>query len=116
MFCVADENSCSSTDAVWANCEQNVQTPVLMHSPHLTSTALRGQKKMTPEDGYMAAYSMPTEQLPHHPVLDPQQQQQQQQREHHPPAAMDYKCVPRTSCLMGFNTSGVFFQCLLRSK
>ncbi|XP_075876525.1 cohesin subunit SA-2-like isoform X1 [Nelusetta ayraudi] len=89
-----DENSCSSTDAVWANCKQNVQTPVLMHSPHLTSTALRGQKKMTPEDGYMAAYSMPAEQLPHHPVLAPQQQQPQQQpqqqREHHPPAAMDY--------------------------
>lgn len=64
-----------------------------MHSPHLTSTALRDQKKMRPEDSYMAAYSMPTEQHPHHPVPPPQQQQQQQQH-HHPQTAIDYKSVP----------------------
>lgn len=110
MFSVADENSCSSADAVWANCEQNVQTPLVMHSPHLASTAPRDQKKMTPEDSYMAAYSMPTEQLPSHPVLPPQQQQ-----EHQPQAAMDYKCVPRTSCLMRFHES-VFFSVLIEIK
>uniref|UniRef100_A0A671YQ17 Cohesin subunit SA n=1 Tax=Sparus aurata TaxID=8175 RepID=A0A671YQ17_SPAAU len=52
---------CSSTDAVWMNREQNVQTPVMMHSPHLTSTVLRDPKKMRPEDSYAAAYAMPTE-------------------------------------------------------
>uniref|UniRef100_A0A671YRW1 Cohesin subunit SA n=1 Tax=Sparus aurata TaxID=8175 RepID=A0A671YRW1_SPAAU len=40
------------TDAVWMNREQNVQTPVMMHSPHLTSTVLRDPKKMRPEDSY----------------------------------------------------------------
>uniref|UniRef100_A0A8D0AUI4 Cohesin subunit SA n=1 Tax=Sander lucioperca TaxID=283035 RepID=A0A8D0AUI4_SANLU len=39
-----------SSDAVWMNREQNVQTPVMMHSPHLTSTVLRDPKKMRPED------------------------------------------------------------------
>uniref|UniRef100_A0A669CVN1 Cohesin subunit SA n=1 Tax=Oreochromis niloticus TaxID=8128 RepID=A0A669CVN1_ORENI len=42
---------------------QNVQTPVMMHSPHLTSTVLRDPKKMRPED----------KQHPHQPV-PPQQQ------------------------------------------
>ncbi|TNN88658.1 Cohesin subunit SA-2 [Liparis tanakae] len=64
----AEENSCSSSDAVWMNREQNVQTPVMMHSPHLSSTVLRDPKKMRPEDGYTAAFTMPTEQLPHQPV------------------------------------------------
>uniref|UniRef100_A0A3B4XPM8 Cohesin subunit SA n=1 Tax=Seriola lalandi dorsalis TaxID=1841481 RepID=A0A3B4XPM8_SERLL len=62
----AEENSCSSSDAVWMNREQNVQTPVMMHSPHLTSTVLRDPKKMRPEDSYTTAYTMPTEQHPHH--------------------------------------------------
>uniref|UniRef100_A0A8C4IQM1 Cohesin subunit SA n=1 Tax=Dicentrarchus labrax TaxID=13489 RepID=A0A8C4IQM1_DICLA len=64
----SEENSCSSSDAVWVNREQNVQTPVMMHSPHLTSTVLRDPKKMRPEDSYTAAYTMPTEQHPHQPV------------------------------------------------
>uniref|UniRef100_A0A4W6FRR8 Cohesin subunit SA n=1 Tax=Lates calcarifer TaxID=8187 RepID=A0A4W6FRR8_LATCA len=38
------------SDAVWMNREQNVQTPVMIHSPHLTSTVLRDPKKMRPED------------------------------------------------------------------
>uniref|UniRef100_A0A8C4P0D3 SCD domain-containing protein n=1 Tax=Dicentrarchus labrax TaxID=13489 RepID=A0A8C4P0D3_DICLA len=50
-----------SSDAVWVNREQNVQTPVMMHSPHLTSTVLRDPKKMRPEDSYTAAYTMPTD-------------------------------------------------------
>uniref|UniRef100_A0AAX7W4T4 Cohesin subunit SA n=1 Tax=Astatotilapia calliptera TaxID=8154 RepID=A0AAX7W4T4_ASTCA len=48
----------SSSDAVWMNREQNVQTPVMMHSPHLTSTVLRDPKKMRPEDSF-------TQQQPH---------------------------------------------------
>uniref|UniRef100_A0A669DPT7 Cohesin subunit SA n=1 Tax=Oreochromis niloticus TaxID=8128 RepID=A0A669DPT7_ORENI len=51
-------NSSSSSDAVWMNREQNVQTPVMMHSPHLTSTVLRDPKKMRPEDSF-------TQQQPH---------------------------------------------------
>uniref|UniRef100_A0A8C2ZFI0 Cohesin subunit SA n=1 Tax=Cyclopterus lumpus TaxID=8103 RepID=A0A8C2ZFI0_CYCLU len=35
---------------VWMNREQNMQTPVMMHSPHLTSTVLRDPKKMRQED------------------------------------------------------------------
>ncbi|XP_068572420.1 cohesin subunit SA-2a isoform X2 [Cebidichthys violaceus] len=80
-----EENSCSSSDAVWMNREQNVQTPVMMHSPHLTSTVLRDPKKMRPEDSYTAAFTMPAEQHPHQPV--PLQQQQPQ---HHHQAAIDY--------------------------
>uniref|UniRef100_A0A8C2ZEV6 Cohesin subunit SA n=1 Tax=Cyclopterus lumpus TaxID=8103 RepID=A0A8C2ZEV6_CYCLU len=57
---------CSSSDAVWMNREQNMQTPVMMHSPHLTSTVLRDPKKMRQEDSCTAAFTMPTEQLPHH--------------------------------------------------
>uniref|UniRef100_A0A673BAU7 Cohesin subunit SA n=1 Tax=Sphaeramia orbicularis TaxID=375764 RepID=A0A673BAU7_9TELE len=60
------EGDCSSTDAVWMNCEQNVQTPVMMPSPHLTSTVLRDPKKMRPENSYTSAYTMPSEQHPHH--------------------------------------------------
>uniref|UniRef100_A0AAQ4Q0H5 Cohesin subunit SA n=1 Tax=Gasterosteus aculeatus aculeatus TaxID=481459 RepID=A0AAQ4Q0H5_GASAC len=87
---VAEENSCSSSDAVWMNREPNAQTPLMMHSPHLTSTVLRDPKKMRPEDSYTAAFAMPTEQHPHQPA--PLQQQQQQQPPQHPhEAAIDYK-------------------------
>uniref|UniRef100_A0A7N8YHQ6 Cohesin subunit SA n=1 Tax=Mastacembelus armatus TaxID=205130 RepID=A0A7N8YHQ6_9TELE len=58
---LVEENSSSSSDAVWMNREQNVQTPVMMHSPHLTSTVLRDPKKMRPEDSYTTAYTMPAE-------------------------------------------------------
>uniref|UniRef100_A0AAX7URG8 Cohesin subunit SA n=1 Tax=Astatotilapia calliptera TaxID=8154 RepID=A0AAX7URG8_ASTCA len=61
-----------SSDAVWMNREQNVQTPVMMHSPHLTSTVLRDPKKMRPEDSFTATFTMPAEQHPHQPV-PPQQ-------------------------------------------
>uniref|UniRef100_A0AAQ5XAR7 Cohesin subunit SA n=1 Tax=Amphiprion ocellaris TaxID=80972 RepID=A0AAQ5XAR7_AMPOC len=63
-----EENSCSSSDAVWMNREQNVQTPVMMHSPHLTSTVLRDPKKMRPEDSY--TFTMPAEQHPIQAAID----------------------------------------------
>uniref|UniRef100_A0A7N6BYR5 Cohesin subunit SA n=1 Tax=Anabas testudineus TaxID=64144 RepID=A0A7N6BYR5_ANATE len=85
IFSLAEENSCSSSDAVWMNREQNVQTPVMMHSPHLTSTVLKDPKKMRAEDSYSGAYAMPTEQHPQQPVPP------QQQPHHHHQAAMDYK-------------------------
>uniref|UniRef100_A0A4W5KBN6 Cohesin subunit SA n=1 Tax=Hucho hucho TaxID=62062 RepID=A0A4W5KBN6_9TELE len=50
------ESSSCSTDAVWMNREQNVQTPVMMPSPHLSSTVLRDPKKMRPEESYMGVY------------------------------------------------------------
>uniref|UniRef100_A0AAQ5ZVB8 Cohesin subunit SA n=1 Tax=Amphiprion ocellaris TaxID=80972 RepID=A0AAQ5ZVB8_AMPOC len=77
-----EENSCSSSDAVWMNREQNVQTPVMMHSPHLTSTVLRDPKKMRPEDSY--TFTMPAEQ---HPI---QALPSQQQPHHQHQAAIDY--------------------------
>uniref|UniRef100_A0A3B4YZD0 Cohesin subunit SA n=1 Tax=Stegastes partitus TaxID=144197 RepID=A0A3B4YZD0_9TELE len=83
-LCPAEENSCSSSDAVWMNREQNVQTPVMMHSPHLTSTVLRDPKKMRPEDSY--TFTMPAEQHPHQ-ALPPQQQQPHHQHQ----ATIDYK-------------------------
>uniref|UniRef100_A0A8D3BLD9 Cohesin subunit SA n=1 Tax=Scophthalmus maximus TaxID=52904 RepID=A0A8D3BLD9_SCOMX len=64
QFYNAEENSCSSSDAVWMNREQNVQTPVMMLSPHLSSTILRDPKKMRPEENY----TMPEEQHPPQPM------------------------------------------------
>uniref|UniRef100_A0A8C4ING4 Cohesin subunit SA n=1 Tax=Dicentrarchus labrax TaxID=13489 RepID=A0A8C4ING4_DICLA len=55
-----------SSDAVWVNREQNVQTPVMMHSPHLTSTVLRDPKKMRPEDKQHPHQPVPPQQQPHH--------------------------------------------------
>uniref|UniRef100_A0A8C7GU14 STAG2 cohesin complex component n=1 Tax=Oncorhynchus kisutch TaxID=8019 RepID=A0A8C7GU14_ONCKI len=69
-----------STDAVWMNQEQNVQTPVMMPSPHLTSTVLRDPKKMRPDESYMGVYAMTSEQQ--HQQLPPQQ--------HHHQTPMDY--------------------------
>ncbi|XP_024287314.1 cohesin subunit SA-2 [Oncorhynchus tshawytscha] len=76
----AEESSSCSTDAVWMNQEQNVQTPVMMPSPHLTSTVLRDPKKMRPEESYMGVYAMTSEQQ--HQQLPPQQ--------HHHQTPMDY--------------------------
>uniref|UniRef100_A0A673YAP2 Cohesin subunit SA n=1 Tax=Salmo trutta TaxID=8032 RepID=A0A673YAP2_SALTR len=73
-----EESSSCSTDAVWMNQEQNVQTPVMMPSPHLTSTGLRDPKKMRPEESYMGVY------------LPPQQ--------HHHQTPMDYNVVLTVIC------------------
>ncbi|XP_046705064.1 cohesin subunit SA-2 isoform X2 [Silurus meridionalis] len=64
----------SSSSEVWLNREQSMQTPVMMPSPHLTSTVMREPKRLRPEDSYMGVYTMPPE----------QQQQQQQQQQQHP--------------------------------
>uniref|UniRef100_A0A672JQR5 Cohesin subunit SA n=1 Tax=Salarias fasciatus TaxID=181472 RepID=A0A672JQR5_SALFA len=70
-----------SSDAAWLNREQSAQTPMMMHSPHLTSTVLRDPKKMRPEDGYAAAqFTMPVEQQ-HQQPMTPQQQQQPHQEQ-----------------------------------
>lgn len=83
-FCVVEENSCSSSDSPWLNPDQNLQTPVMMQSPHPNSNAVRDSKKMRPEDGYMMVYTMPTVQHPHQAVP------LQQHHQHHQ-AAVDYK-------------------------
>uniref|UniRef100_A0A8C7GUN6 Cohesin subunit SA n=1 Tax=Oncorhynchus kisutch TaxID=8019 RepID=A0A8C7GUN6_ONCKI len=63
------EGSSCSTDAVWMNQEQNVQTPVMMPSPHLTSTVLRDPKKMRPDESYMGVY-LPPQQHHHQTPMD----------------------------------------------
>ncbi|KAM4726572.1 cohesin subunit SA-2-like [Anableps anableps] len=79
-----EENSSSSIDGVWMNREQSVPTPVMMHSPHLTSTVLRDPKRMRPEDSYATTFSMPAEQHLHQ-ALPPQQLPHHQHQ-----AAIDY--------------------------
>uniref|UniRef100_A0A673YBJ7 Cohesin subunit SA n=1 Tax=Salmo trutta TaxID=8032 RepID=A0A673YBJ7_SALTR len=76
------EGPTPSHRTAWATyCDTlNVQTPVMMPSPHLTSTGLRDPKKMRPEESYMGVYAMTSEQQ--HQQLPPQQ--------HHHQTPMDY--------------------------
>uniref|UniRef100_A0AAR2JQ12 Cohesin subunit SA n=1 Tax=Pygocentrus nattereri TaxID=42514 RepID=A0AAR2JQ12_PYGNA len=64
----------SSSSEVWLNRDQSMQTPVMMPSPHLTSTVMRDTKRLRPEDSYMGVYTMP-----------PEQQQPQPPPQHHAP-------------------------------
>uniref|UniRef100_A0A4W5KPB7 STAG2 cohesin complex component n=1 Tax=Hucho hucho TaxID=62062 RepID=A0A4W5KPB7_9TELE len=65
------ESSSSSTDMSWQH--QSMQTPVMMPSPHLTSTMMRGPGDMRGEakrgrdDSYMGVYALPSDsqQQPH---------------------------------------------------
>lgn len=68
---------------MWLNREQGAQTPVMMPSPHLTSTVLREPKKLRPEEAAASpyVYAMANEHQPQTP-LPPHSQPQ-------PP--MDYK-------------------------
>uniref|UniRef100_A0A672L0F6 Cohesin subunit SA n=1 Tax=Sinocyclocheilus grahami TaxID=75366 RepID=A0A672L0F6_SINGR len=43
----------SSSSEVWMNREQSMQTPIMMPSPHLTSTIMREPKRLRPEESYM---------------------------------------------------------------
>uniref|UniRef100_A0A1A8CXU0 Stromal antigen 2a n=1 Tax=Nothobranchius kadleci TaxID=1051664 RepID=A0A1A8CXU0_NOTKA len=79
-----EENSCSSSEAVWLNREQSVPTPVMMHSPHLTSTVLRDLKQMRPEDSFTPTFTIPAQQHLHQ-ALPPQQLPHLQHQ-----AAIDY--------------------------
>ncbi|XP_023686294.1 cohesin subunit SA-2 isoform X1 [Paramormyrops kingsleyae] len=80
------EETSSSSDSMWMNREQGMQTPVMMPSPHLTSTVMRDTKRIRPEDTYMGVYALPPEQ--------PQPQQhahaQPPQQQHHHQTPMDY--------------------------
>uniref|UniRef100_A0A4W4FEX3 Cohesin subunit SA n=1 Tax=Electrophorus electricus TaxID=8005 RepID=A0A4W4FEX3_ELEEL len=77
--------SCSSSDAgAWMTREQGVQqTPVMMSSPHMTSTVLRDAKKLRPDEGYVGVYTMSND--PQHTPLHTQvawmvTQRQQEER------------------------------------
>ncbi|KAL2095190.1 hypothetical protein ACEWY4_009909 [Coilia grayii] len=84
-----EEGSCSSTDAaMWMGREQGPQTPVMMPSPHLTSTVLREPKKLRQEEGY--AYAMPSEPQPHTPLPPHSQPQPQPQPQPQTQPPMDY--------------------------
>uniref|UniRef100_A0A8C1J8E1 Cohesin subunit SA n=1 Tax=Cyprinus carpio TaxID=7962 RepID=A0A8C1J8E1_CYPCA len=48
-----EEESSSSSTEVWMNREQSMQTPIMMPSPHLTSTIMREPKRLRPEESYM---------------------------------------------------------------
>uniref|UniRef100_A0AAY4ARS7 Cohesin subunit SA n=1 Tax=Denticeps clupeoides TaxID=299321 RepID=A0AAY4ARS7_9TELE len=87
----AKEGSCSSSDAgVWLNREQGAQTPVMMPSPHLTSTVLRETKKLRPDEGYMGVYAMSNE--PQHTQVTWMlaQRQQAEARQQQERASMHY--------------------------
>uniref|UniRef100_A0A671NSJ8 Cohesin subunit SA n=1 Tax=Sinocyclocheilus anshuiensis TaxID=1608454 RepID=A0A671NSJ8_9TELE len=45
--------SSSSSSEVWMSREQSMQTPIMMPSPHLTSTIMREPKRLRPEESYM---------------------------------------------------------------
>lgn len=74
----------SSSSEVW---QQSLQTPVMLPSPHLTSTAMRDPKRAR-EDSFMGVYPLPHDQQQPHQL--PQHHQQTPQHHQTP---MDYKYV-----------------------
>uniref|UniRef100_A0A672JRL9 Cohesin subunit SA-2-like n=1 Tax=Salarias fasciatus TaxID=181472 RepID=A0A672JRL9_SALFA len=77
----------SSSSEVW---QQSMQTPVMMPSPHLTSTAMRDPKRGR-DDSYMGVYPLPHDQQQQHSqvtwmLAQRQQEEARQQQER----AMNY--------------------------
>uniref|UniRef100_A0A8C1JAB9 Cohesin subunit SA n=1 Tax=Cyprinus carpio TaxID=7962 RepID=A0A8C1JAB9_CYPCA len=73
-----EEESSSSSTEVWMNREQSMQTPIMMPSPHLTSTIMREPKRLRPEESYMGVYTMtPDQQQQHTHPQTPQPQHHQ---------------------------------------
>uniref|UniRef100_A0AAY4ARJ6 Cohesin subunit SA n=1 Tax=Denticeps clupeoides TaxID=299321 RepID=A0AAY4ARJ6_9TELE len=81
-----------SDAGVWLNREQGAQTPVMMPSPHLTSTVLRETKKLRPDEGYMGVYAMSNEPQQHTPMVTWMlaQRQQAEARQQQERASMHY--------------------------
>uniref|UniRef100_A0A8B9KH26 Cohesin subunit SA n=1 Tax=Astyanax mexicanus TaxID=7994 RepID=A0A8B9KH26_ASTMX len=77
---------------MWLNREQSMQTPVMMPSPHLTSTVMRDPKRLRPEDSYMGVYTMPPEQQqqPQPPPPPQHHTHPQTPQPHHHQTPMDY--------------------------
>lgn len=72
------EEESSSSSEIWMSREQSMQTPVMMPSPHLTSTIMREPKRLRPEESYMGVYSMtPDQQQQHAHPQTPQPQHHQ---------------------------------------
>ncbi|XP_075040468.1 cohesin subunit SA-2 isoform X1 [Mixophyes fleayi] len=87
----------SSSDSMWLNREQTMNTPVMMQTPQLTSTIMREPKRLRPEDSYMPVYPMQPEH--HQPPLVyntqvtwmlAQRQQEEVARQQQERAAMNY--------------------------
>uniref|UniRef100_A0A6I8QQJ4 Cohesin subunit SA n=1 Tax=Xenopus tropicalis TaxID=8364 RepID=A0A6I8QQJ4_XENTR len=87
----------SSSDSMWLNREQTMNTPVMMQTPQLTSTIMREPKRLRPEESYMPVYPMQPEH--HQPPLDyntqvtwmlAQRQQEEAARQQQERAAMNY--------------------------
>uniref|UniRef100_A0AAX7VXY0 Cohesin subunit SA n=1 Tax=Astatotilapia calliptera TaxID=8154 RepID=A0AAX7VXY0_ASTCA len=76
------EEESSSSSEVW---QQSMQTPVMMPSPHLTSTAMRDPKRAR-DDSFMGVYPLPHDQQQPH-----QHPQHHQPTPQHHQASMDYK-------------------------
>ncbi|XP_057204848.1 cohesin subunit SA-2 isoform X1 [Triplophysa rosa] len=75
---IPEEESSSSSSDLWMNREQSMPTPVMMPSPHLTSTVMREPKRLRPEESYMGVYTMTPDQQQQHahpPTLQPQHHQ-----------------------------------------
>uniref|UniRef100_A0A8C4EY65 Cohesin subunit SA n=1 Tax=Dicentrarchus labrax TaxID=13489 RepID=A0A8C4EY65_DICLA len=72
----------SSSSEVW---QQSMQTPVMLPSPHLTSTAMRDPKRGR-DDSFMGVYPLPHDQQQPH-----QHPQHHQQTPQHHQTPMDYK-------------------------
>uniref|UniRef100_A0A8D0AR06 Cohesin subunit SA n=1 Tax=Sander lucioperca TaxID=283035 RepID=A0A8D0AR06_SANLU len=80
------EEESSSSSEVW---QQSMQTPVMLPSPHLTSTAMRDPKRGR-DDSFMGVYPLPHDQQQPH-----QHPQHHQQTPQHHQTPMDYKYVCR---------------------
>lgn len=76
--CSAEESS----SEVW---QQGIQTPIMMPSPHLTSTAMRDPKRGR-DDSFMSVYPIPHDQQQPH-----QHSQHHPQTPQHHQTPMDYK-------------------------
>uniref|UniRef100_A0A7N6FDV9 Cohesin subunit SA n=1 Tax=Anabas testudineus TaxID=64144 RepID=A0A7N6FDV9_ANATE len=81
----------SSSSEVW---QQSMQTPVMMPSPHLTSTAMRDPKRGR-DDSYMGVYPLPHDQQqphqhPHSQVTWMLAQRQQEEARQQQERAMNY--------------------------
>uniref|UniRef100_A0A671NU57 Cohesin subunit SA n=1 Tax=Sinocyclocheilus anshuiensis TaxID=1608454 RepID=A0A671NU57_9TELE len=76
---------------VWMSREQSMQTPIMMPSPHLTSTIMREPKRLRPEESYMGVYTMtPDQQHTQVTWMLAQRQQQEEVARQQQERAMNY--------------------------
>ncbi|MEE6496982.1 hypothetical protein FKM82_002547 [Ascaphus truei] len=94
---IPEAEESSSSESMWLNREQTMNTPVMMQTPQLTSTIMREPKRLRPEESYMPVYPMQPEH--HQTPLDyntqvtwmlAQRQQEEVARQQQERAAMNY--------------------------